>query len=827
MRIPLPCVLLIVLGCPLIARADSPVYKDPAAAVEARVEDIIPRLTLDEKISLLGGDRDFYIRPIPRLGLPEVKMSDGPLGVRNYGAAPAYPGTIGLAASWDTALAGTFGASVGSDARARGVHIMLGPALNINRLPMNGRNFEYLTEDPFLAGRFAVAIVKGIQSQGVVATIKHYAANSQETERNTINEIISERAMREIYLPAFQAAVQEGHAWAVMNAYNRLNGYYCTANDWLNNTVLKGDFGFPGVLMSDWGAVHETLGVVNSGMDLEMPSPQFLNAAAIKPLLDSGAVKIATIDDKVRRILRLEIANGFLDRPQLISSIPKDDPRSAAVALQIAREAQVLLKNDGALLPLDRGHVKSIAVVGPNADTFVAGGGSAHVHPAHYVSLIDGLRQVAGFDVRIDQIPGPGKALLSSLLATTRYASPLKVQYFTGDWRDRTLIAAGEDSAVDHDWAGASPAPGVPGKAFAATWSGEIQAPAKGDYIFLLGCNGGARVTLDGQEILGEWGNPEHLILSKVMALEAGRPYQLSVTYIHREREGDGSSVQFAWGSAPPLLTPAEEDIIRRADAVIVSAGFNMQLESEGSDRTYSLPGQQPELIRTVADLNPRTIVVINSGGSVATADWIGKVPALLQAWYPGQEGGKAVAEVLFGNVNPGGKLPISYEKRWEDSAAYGNYPGVGGKVTYAEGILVGYRWFDNKGIEPLFPFGFGLSYTSYSYSGLKIGPSEDGRWDVTFSVTNSGSRAGAEVAQVYVSPPPSEELRPARELKGFARLDLQPGETKTATVTLERSAFAYFSEAKKAWTVDPGVYSVSVSASSRDPRLTASINVP
>jgi beta-glucosidase len=821
----LPRLLFIVLGCSLVARADSPAYKDPAAPVETRVEDIFARLTLDEKISLLGGDRDFYIRPIPRLGLPEVKMSDGPLGVRNYGAAPAYPGTVGLAASWDTTLAGAFGASVGSDARARGVNIMLGPALNINRLPMNGRNFEYLSEDPFLAGRFAVAIVRGMQSQGVVATVKHYAANSQETERNTINEIISERALREIYLPAFQAAVEEGHAWAVMNAYKRVNGFYCTASDWLNNTVLKGEWGFPGVLMSDWGAVHETLGVVNGGLDLEMPSPQFLNASTIKPLLASGDVKIGTIDDKVRRILRLEVANGFLDRPQLIPSIPRDDPHSAAVALQIAREGPVLLKNDGALLPLDRGHVKTIVVVGPNADTFVAGGGSAHVHPAHFVSLIDGLRQVAGLDVRIDQILPPGQTLLSNLLPATRYASPLKVEYFTGEQRDRTLVGTGVDTAIDHDWAGASPSPGVPGKAFVATWTGKIQAPASGKYIFVLGCDGGARVSLDGREIMGVWWNPDDLVLCQTANLEAGQTYDLSVTYLHRNTST--SFVHFAWGAAPPALSPADKEIIQSADAVIVSAGFNMLLESEGSDRTYDLPGDQAELIKTVAALNAHTIVVLNSGGSVATSGWIGQVPALLQAWYPGQEGGRAIAEILFGNVNPSGKLPISYEKRWEDSAAYGHYPGVGGKVTYAEGILVGYRWFDSKGIEPLFPFGFGLSYTTFGYEHLRISPANDGRWDVTFDVTNTGSRAGDEVAEVYVSAPPSDVLRPPRELKGFARLSLLPGETKTATVTLDRKAFAYFSDAKKAWTVDAGAYSVSVSASSRDPRLTASIDVP
>ncbi|HEY5078488.1 MAG TPA: glycoside hydrolase family 3 N-terminal domain-containing protein, partial [Opitutaceae bacterium] len=323
-----------LLAAALPGRADPPEpYRDKAAAVEARVADLLPRLTLDEKLSLLGGDRDFFIRAIPRLGLPAVKMADGPLGVRNYGLSPAYPATVGLAASWDADLAREFGASVGRDARARGVDIMLAPAVNIMRVPQNGRNFEYLSEDPYLAGAFATQIVEGIQGEGVVATVKHFAANNQETERGEIDVRVGERALREIYLPAFRAAVEKGHAWAVMNAYNRLNGTYCTANDWLNNKVLKGDWGFQGVLMSDWGAAHETLGVANGGLDLEMPSGEFMNAASLKPLLASGQVSQATIDDKVRRILRLEIANGFLDRAPAADPAPKDDPRSAAVAL--------------------------------------------------------------------------------------------------------------------------------------------------------------------------------------------------------------------------------------------------------------------------------------------------------------------------------------------------------------------------------------------------------------------------------------------------------------------------------------------------------------
>ncbi len=808
-----------------IARADGPaVYRDKAAPAQARVDDLLARLTTDEKLSILGGDREFYIMPIPRLGIPEIKMADGPLGVRNYGPSTAYPATIGLAASWDWNLAAEFGASVGSDARARGVNIMLGPAVNINRVPQNGRNFEYLSEDPFLAGVFASQIVTGIQSQGVVATVKHFAANSQETERGTIDARIGERALREIYLPAFRAAVEQGHAWAVMCAYNRLNGTYCSANDWLNNKVLKGDWGFKGVLMSDWGAAHDTLGVANGGLDLEMPSGKYMNPASLKPLLDSGQVTMATIDEKVRRILLLEIANGFLDRPQAIESTPKDDPRSAAVALKVAREAIVLLKNERNALPVLAKRTKTIVVLGPNAVGFPAGGGSAHVQPFHFVSVADGLRQVAGTNVRIDVISGPGPDLLKRLVATAEYAGPLKLEFLSHDWHNAKVIATAADSRIDHNWAEA-PAPGVDLGSYRARWTGSIRAPASGKFIFLVENEGNINVRLDGRQIIGSWGNTGETLFA-LADLEAGKTYPLQVEARHDLR--GSPEIHFAWGAAPALLTDAEAKRVQSADAVVVCAGFNLMLEGEGADRAFELPNDQPELIRRAAALNPRTIVVLNSGGALATADWIGKVPALVQAWYPGQEGGRAVAEVIMGVVNPSGKLPISFGRRVEDSASYGNYPGSGGKVDYAEGILVGYRWLDAKGVAPLFPFGFGLSYTTFHYDKLHVDPAADGNWTVTFEVTNNGTRAGDEVSEIYVSPPaPSRVARPVRELKGFSRTSLATDETRIVSVTLGRKAFAYFDEAKGDWEVEPGAYTIAVGPSSRNLALTTAVSVP
>ncbi len=815
---------LVLVGAPT-ARAQAPaLYKEKEAAPAARVDDLLPRLTVDEKLSLLGGDREFYIMAIPRLGIPEVRMADGPLGVRNYGMSTAYPATIGLAATWDYNLAREYGASVGSDARARGVGIMLGPAVNIIRVPQNGRNFEYLSEDPFLAGALASQIVTGIQSQGVVATVKHFAANNQETERGTIDARVGERALREIYLPAFRAAVERGHAWAVMCAYNKLNGTYCSANDWLNNRVLKGDWGFKGVLMSDWGAAHDTLGVANGGLDLEMPSGRYLDPASLKTLIESGKVTMATIDDKVRRILMLETANGFLDRPQAIDSTPKDDPHSTSVALQIARESIVLLKNDHNSLPLPGKRIKTIVVLGPNASGLPAGGGSAHVGPFHFVSVVQGLREVAGKKVRIEVIAGPGPELLARLAPACTYEGPLKLEFLTHEWREPQVIASQADARIDHDWTSA-PTAGVDLDGYRARWTGKIRAPGSGKFIFLVENHGNINVQLDGKQIIGSWGNTGETLLA-VAALEAGKTYSLQVEARH---DLPGSpAIRFGWGPAPPLLTEAAAQKVRAADAAVVCAGFNLMLEGEGADRTYDLPNDQADLIRRVAGLNQRTIVVLNSGGEYATAGWINQVPALVQAWYPGQEGGRAVAEVLMGNVNPSGKLPVSFGRRLEDSPSFGHYPGSAGKVDYAEGILVGYRWFDAKGVAPLFPFGFGLSYTTFHYDHLRVDSTPDGQWAVTFEVTNNGSRPGDEVAEIYISPPaPSRVQRPVRELKGFARATVVPDETKTVSVTLGRLAFSYFDEAKGDWAIEPGTYTVAVGSSSRNITVTSAVTIP
>jgi len=806
-----------------LALAEEAVYKDRQAPVEARVEDALGRMTQEEKLQLLGGERDLYIKPIPRLGIPEVRMSDGPQGVRCYGPSTAYPATISLGASWDPDLAREFGASMGSDARARGVGIMLAPAVNINRVPQNGRNFEYLSEDPYLAGSIASQIVIGLQSQGVAATVKHYAANNQETERGTVDARVSERALREIYLPAFEAAVRQGHAWAVMDAYNRLNGTYCSANDWLNNRILKGEWGFKGVVMSDWGAAHDTLGVANGGLDLEMPSGIYMNPATLEPLVASGKVSQATIDEKVRRILRLEVANGFLDRPAA-SNAQMDDPKSDLTALKIAREAIVLLKNDRSVLPLAGKKLKRIVVLGPNAEANPAGGGSGHVGPFHYVSLVEGLRKAAGSKVHVDVIPGPDTELLQKVAKASSYEGPLKLEFSRKDGGSSRILATLQDARIDHGFEDGSPAPGVGTQDLSARWTGTIRPPAAGKYLFMLQNHGNALVQLDGHDLITDWFNTGETLYAYV-TLEASRAYALVVDSVY---DNVGSpAVRFGWCPAPAPIPAADMATVRAADAVIVSAGFNAATEGEGSDRSFDLPAEQRDLILQAASLNPRTIVVINSGGVVGTEDWISKVPSVIQAWYPGQEGGRALGEILTGKVSPSGKLPISYAKRFEDTAAYGNFPGAQGKVDYAEGILVGYRWFDTRGVAPLFPFGHGLSYTTFSYAKLHVEPSQDGRWAVVFDVTNNGAMNGDEVSQVYVSPPvTSKAHRPVRELRGFSRESLATDQTITVTIMLDRKAFSYFDESKGDWVVEPGSYTVEVGSSSRKILLALPVEV-
>lgn len=718
--------------------ADAP-YKNPGLPAEQRVADLLKRMTLEEKATMLSGSGWMESAPIARLGIPAIKMADGPMGVRSWAGssaitsaasapahveATAFPSGVEMAATWDTALVQREGQAIAEEAKALGRDMVLGPTVNINRQPLWGRNFEGYGEDPYLSGQLAVAYIKGVQGEGIIPSVKHFDANNEEYERHRIDATISERALHEIYLPAFKAAVQQGGAWNVMSAYNLMNGKHCAENEYLLTDVLKKEFGFKGFVVSDWGSTYSTASTVNAGMDLEMPGGPpmlamtqterfksggsgagWLTADKVLAAIKAGEISEATLNDNVSRILRVIFLSGIFDRPHTGGG-DVDTPAEQAVALQGATEGIVLLKNDGDLLPLDSTKIHSIAVIGPNAAVArTGGGGSSMVRPKYSVAPLDGIRERAG--------------------------SAIKVTYALG------VGMEGENPAQD---------------------------------------------------------TPEARAASLKEAVDAAS----------------------------------------HADVAVVVVGRYNRLESEGFDvKTMDLPAGQDALIEAVERANPHTMVVINTGDPVTMTRWIDKTPALLAMWYGGELGGRALAKILFGDADPSGKLPVTLPKKIEDTPAYGHYPGENLKVDYAEGIYVGYRYYDTKNVEPQFPFGFGLSYTKFAYSDLKVvsattySGSVRYRWTaVNLKVRNAGTRAGAEVVELYVHDGHSKIDRPVHELKGFERIELQPGESKTVVFALDRDALSYWNPETKEWTLDPGTFEVQVGASSRDIRLTAPLDL-
>jgi beta-glucosidase len=811
-------------------------------------------MTLEEKIDYLGGDRGFFIRGVPRLGIPEIKMSDGPAGCRNWGPSTAYPAPVALAAAFDVGLAERVGRSMGRDCRARGVHVLLGPGVNIQRSPLGGRNFEYMGEDPWLAGKTAAAFIRGVQGEGVLATVKHFAANNQEWDRNHISSEVDPRTLREIYLPAFERAVREGGVAAVMTAYNLLNGTYCSHDTWLLRDVLERQWGFAGFIMSDWAAVHDTLGALRGGLDLEMPSGKYLNRETLRPLFDSHAIEVSAIDDRVVRILRTLIAAGFLDRPQPRSDLPPDDPESDAVALEAARRSVVLLQNRGALLPLDRAKYKRIAVIGPNAHPAVVGGyGSAFVTPTHAISLLDGIKQAAPAAI-VEYHPGIRQSSDFATLGQPCFAGPVQQAVFAGTELAGSPAATVVIDRIDyHPPAGAAAgaAQGIGDTSYSIRWTGEVRVAAAGPHRLITNTDDGVRVRLDGKLVIDDWTTHPTKTNAVTVDLKPGR-HAVVVEYF--QGEGDALA-QFGFGPVRPRVTLEGGDevsaIARRADAVVVSLGFGQSddsnsvhagfggrwppawardlglVEAEDSDRPFDLAPAQVETVLRAAKANPHTIVVINAGGGVDVRAFVDRIPALLWAWYPGQDGGRALAEILFGDVSPSGKLPVTLGKRLDDYPSTPYYHvNREGKTPYTEGVFVGYRGFESHGTTPQFSFGFGLSYTTFQYVDLAIAGGGSAPVSITFKVKNAGPRGGDEIAQVYVAPPRGPVSRPLKELKGYARVSLQAGESREITVPLEPRAFAYWDVAQERWVIDPGAYEIVVGAASSDVRLRGRVDM-
>jgi beta-glucosidase len=805
-----------------------------SSAIDRRVETMLAALTLEQKIDLLGGENEMFTKAQPAIGLPRLKMSDGPMGVRTWGPTTGYAAGIGLAASWDTELAKQVGSGLGQDARARGVSFLLGPGVNIYRAPMNGRNFEYMGEDPYLAGRIATAYIQGVQSQGVIATVKHYAANNSEFDRHNSNSVVDERTLREIYLPAFETAVKEGHVGAVMDSYNFLNGEHATQNSFLNNQVLKKEWGFRGILMSDWWATYDGVAAANNGLDLEMPSGQHMNRETLLPAVREGKISETAIDDKVRRILRTALEFGLVDRDQTDLGISVYSQRSRAIALESAEKGAVLLKNEGNLLPLDAHKLHTIAVIGPDAwPAVVTAGGSAEVTAFNPVSILTGLSDALA-DANVTVTYNRGLKTLETVFGEAAFSTDaegkqagLKQEDFaSGDFSaapDKVSTVSGVNGFGPWRW---GPPPAIKG----IRWTGYYIPRKSGKQRFILAGMGrdDYKLYLNNSLVLEE-SSPEGQVPHAYDAdFSASQPVAIRLDY----KPGiEGITLGFGATAVDDLLEPQAVKLAAKADVVVLCAGYSPQTESEGQDRLWQLPTGQDELIKAVLDANPRTIVLVTSGGGVDTNQWLDRTPALLQTWYAGQEGGRAVAHILLGQVNPSAKLPISYERHLEDNPAYKNYyarPGTN-DIHYDEGIFVGYRYYDKSETKPLFPFGFGLSYTTFAFSNLIVTPAEtsaNGPVTLSFDVRNTGARGGAEVAQVYVGDPSATVQRPVKELKGFVRVELKPGETRRVSVVLDQRSLAWWDVTGKSWKVDPGRFTVYVGDSSANVPLQADFTV-
>ncbi len=813
--------------------------------IEQKISELIAQMTLSEKVSLLSGKDAWRTMPIPRLGIPSITMTDGPHGVRasypdagrKAGPTTCFPTGVSMAATWNTELIEKVGMALAEETRAMDCDILLGPCVNIVRHPLAGRNFESYSEDPYLNGKIGVAYVKGLQSKKVGASLKHFAANNQEFERHRGSSEIDERTFREIYLPHFEMVVKEAKPFTVMCSYNRINGVYASQNRHLLREILKEEWGFDGVVVSDWGANHTIFESVENGLDLEMPGPARYYGKLLEDAVHHWQIDENIIDDAVRRILRVLFWVGKFDDPATLPPGSVNTPEHQALAREVAEEAITLLKNEGELLPLDPDKIQSIAIIGPNAaEDRIGGGGSSYVDPPYRVSPLEAIRARFGDRMRIEYEKGCDNYHQPPVLGADWLGEEgLKIDFFDNP----TLEGHPADTIVVPKaemwmWANSLPAPHVTSPRFSFRATGKFTPSESGTFTLYLYNTSTCRVFINGEKVFDQVSKPrEHRAEGEAqcqMDLEAGKSYDLVIEYL-KDNEDNFAFWKLAWMR---FFAPGEDhrlqkaiELAARSDVALVFVGMPEGFESEGYDRPHMrLPGAQDELVQAVLKANPNTVVILNAGSPVEMP-WADEVPAILEAYYPGQEGGNAVAKILFGEINPSGKLTVTFPHRLEDTPAFINYPGDR-KVYYGEGIFVGYRYYDKKKMDPLFPFGHGLSYTTFAYENLTV-PSEAAKGQtvqVQVTVRNTGKRAGKEVVQIYVSDLQSSLPRPPKELKGFAKVELQPGEAKTVSFELDERAFAYYDPYQHRWVVEPGEFQIHAGSSSRDIRATAVIRL-
>ncbi|MEM7768701.1 MAG: glycoside hydrolase family 3 C-terminal domain-containing protein [Pseudomonadota bacterium] len=816
-----------------------------AGARDQRVGELLDAMTLAEKVSLLAG-QDFWTLPaIPRLGIRSLRLSDGPTGLRSSNSDPAtvFPVGVALASTWNRALVGKVAAAIGREAVAHGVNVLLAPGVNIQRTPLGGRNFEYYSEDPLLTSELGIAYVDGVQSEGVGTSVKHYVANNQEHLRMSGSSNLNARVLREIYLAAFEPIITRAAPWTVMSAYNRINGVFASEHDELLNRVLKDEWGFDGVVVSDWGAAKSTAGSANFGLDLEMPGPPRFYGNALLAAVEAGEVSQAVIDDHTARVLDLIIKCGAIDDET--GSVPGWAPSDAhrGVARKAAAESMVLLKNDGDLLPL--AGPQSIAVIGALADyPAIQGGGSSQVSPDRIVTPLEGLRDALGasadvhFERGVDPEPRP-PVLDGRLLAPSEGANEngLKATYFdradfsgeqvleTVDWRFSKL-GFGEAAQSDNDLS------------FSAEWTGVFTPRHSGQHDWLVThSNPDVELYIGDEELVGPNTSRETELLFMILPLnrrhasihlEAGKSYPMRIRYSQpAENAIRAFNIFNIFLREPAPDTAAAIARAMESDIALVFVGSGTTSETEGKDRaSMSVSEAQNQLVDSVLEANPNTVIVVNTGGPVEMP-WADRAPAIVQMFLPGQEGGHGLADTLTGKTNPSGKLPVSFPRHYRDNPTYLHFPG-GQDVDYGEGLFVGYRYYDAVDIAPLFPFGHGLSYTRFDYGALS-GPSQAKAGDtitVSLDITNSGPVAGAEAVQIYVEDLATQETKALRQLRAFDKVELAPGETRTVSFALPRRAFAWWDRILSDWQITAGRYRIHAAASSRDLRQSLDLDL-
>jgi beta-glucosidase len=810
------------------------------------IEDILNQMTLEEQVSLLSGADFWTTVPVERLGVPKIKVTDGPNGARGAGSlvagvkAACFPVAIALGATWNPELIRRMGVALAGQAKSKGASVLLAPTVNIHRSGLNGRNFECYSEDPLLTAELAVAYIQGVQSKGVAATIKHFAGNESEIERQTMSSDIDERSLRELYLPPFEQAVKKAGVMAVMSSYNRLNGTYTSEHPWLLSQVLRQEWGFDGIVMSDWFGSHSTAETVNAGLDLEMPGPSRDRGEKLVQAVRNGDVEADTVREAARRILTLLERVGAFETTPDLTETSLDTPEDRALIRKLGAEGAVLLKNDG-ILPLAKTSLESIAVIGPNAaEARVMGGGSAQIAAHYTVSPLQGIRNALSNANSVSHATGCSHNRLIDVFATE-----MRVDYFKGRALEGNPLHSEKAEKGEFFWFDLPSADLDPAD-FSVRISSRFVPSDNGEHVFGMTNAGLAKLFVDGKLLVDGhdgWQRGENYFGTAndeqraAIVLEAGRAYEVTVEYCSPADTSDGihlTAIRF--GVEKPLGDAAIDEAIENAkssDVALVFVGRDGQWDTEGLDLPdMRLPGRQEELIEKIAAVNANTVVVLQTGGPVEMP-WLDKVRAVLQIWYPGQELGNAVADVLFGDEEPGGRLPQTFPKKLSDNSVMTGdplvYPGKDGHVRYDEGVFVGYRHHDTRKIEPLFPFGFGLGYTSFVWSEAEASSLEmrpDGI-DVSVYVTNNGARKGSDVVQLYVRPLSSSIERPEKELRAFAKIELDAGETGAVRLNITQRDLSFFDVEASAFRSEAGDYELVIAASATDIRGTITVKNP